>query len=218
MGKKLPRPAVLQRFGRLRVIIPEGRRKGRRAALCICDCEKVVAAEIRALYSGATKSCGCHSRQLLIERLTTHGLSLVPEYNIYNNIIQRCTNHRNTAWHHYGGRGIKVCQRWLDSFEAFYEDMGPRTSAKHSIERLDNDGHYCPENCVWATKRVQAFNRRSSRLITYQGRTQCLAAWAVEIGIKQVTLGGRIRSGWTVERALTQPVSTKQSTSYITER
>lgn len=107
----------------------------------------------------------------------------------------------------YAARGIKVCDRWRESFANFLADMGPRPSSRHSIERKDNNGHYEPDNCVWATSAEQLRNTRRTRKITFNGKTQCLRDWATEKGWPYTTLRNRFVRGWSVERALTEPIT-----------
>lgn len=137
----------------------------------------------------------------------THGHAFVgnrsPEYRTWNNMTQRCTNPKHTNFHRYGGRGITVCERWLNSFAAFLEDMGPKPTPKHEIERKDNDKGYSPDNCRWATHKEQCRNFGRNRLLTFDGKTMCISAWAEHLGIHRQTLKHRLDSGWTLERALT---------------
>jgi hypothetical protein len=118
-------------------------------------------------------------------------------------MIQRCTNPKRKDFHRYGGRGIKVCNRWL-TFENFLADMGPRPAGL-LLDRLNNDGDYEPSNCEWRTKAQQVRNRCTNRVLTYQGRTMCIMDWAAEIGAPWSSLFYRINRGWTVERALSEP-------------
>lgn len=137
----------------------------------------------------------------------THGLWRRPEYKTWENAIQRCTNPNHSSYERYGGRGIRVCEEWRDSFLAFFEHVGPRPSPAHSIDRIDNDGDYEPGNVRWATDREQRANTRRTRRLTFQGRTQSLAMWAQEMGIRKSTLHYRfVCLGWSAERALTTPV------------
>lgn len=150
-----------QRFGRLLVLEKAKKNKTEKIKWkCRCDCgnERVVLAA--SLRGGKTKSCGC----LLKEGShKTHGKSHTPEYKIWAGMIQRCTNPKTDNYKHYGGRGITVCERWRNSFEAFYEDMGHRPSKLHSVERINNDGNYEPDNCKWATKRKQSQNQQKRK-------------------------------------------------------
>lgn len=118
----------------------------------------------------------------------------------------RCHNPNSPAFDRYGGRGIRVCERWRDSFANFFTDMGPRPTPKHSLDRIDNSGNYKPENCRWATDVEQAQNMRKNRFLTHDGRTLCASEWARVIGVKPGTLERRLNAGWSVERALTEPL------------
>ena len=109
---------------------------------------------------------------------------------------QRCTNPKHRHWPRYGGRGIKICQRWLDSFEAFYEDMGPRLSRDHTLDRIDNDGDYCPENCRWATWEEQNSNQSQNVFLEWQGEVLCMAAAARAAGLDPARVSQRRRKGW----------------------
>jgi hypothetical protein len=128
------------------------------------------------------------------------------EYSIWANIRARCNNPGNTSYPKYGARGIRVCERWRADFLNFLEDMGRRPTPDHSIDRIDNDGDYAPENCRWATRKEQCRNRRSSKFIEFRGQTKTAAEWAELSGVGQRLLHWRLRRGWSVERALTEPV------------
>lgn len=123
-------------------------------------------------------------------------------------MIQRCENPNHKHYEKYARRGIKVCERWHD-FAAFLADMGERPSVKHSIERKDNDGNYELSNCVWATQADQMRNQERTHVIEYDGRLQCLTDWAIEKGLNPVTLSSRLRKGWSIDRALTEPTNTR---------
>lgn len=125
---------------------------------------------------------------------------------VWSSMIQRCHNPKNRGYPRYGGRGITVCDSWRTSFAVFCNDMGPKPSSKHTIERKDNDGPYDPSNCVWATVAEQNRNQRSNRRLTFNGKTYVMTAWAKITGIPYLTIRARIdRLGYSVERALTQP-------------
>lgn len=173
--------------------------------LCRCDCGNERAVRATRLTSEKSRCCGCRRvRPLGIVCGKKHGMSRTAEYSVWQQIHQRCYN---PAKRHarYCGRGIRVSEQW-QSFEAFYDDMGPRPSSEHSIERRDNDGNYEKSNCYWATSKEQARNRRTSRLLTFKGETRCLTEWAEVVGLRPITLTSRLRLGWSVERALTAPV------------
>ena len=134
--------------------------------------------------------------------------SVTPEMKlirfVWRSMINRCHRPEVENYPNYGGRGIAVCDRWRNSFDAFMSDMGERPPGG-TIERRDNDGPYSPENCFWATRTVQAKNKRNNRLITANGRTMTMADWARELGINPAAILYRIRAGWTAERAVTEP-------------
>lgn len=162
------------RFGRLRVIqVSHSQKRDRLKGTvlywkCICDCGTEVIIAAPNLYKGDAKSCGCYHKQILIASNTTHGLSNSTEYEIWAAMKQRCENPQNHAYSNYGGRGIAVCQRWRESFEAFYADMGPRPKDL-SIDRIDNDGNYEPGNCRWAALPHKTASRRSVRQWVFCG-------------------------------------------------
>ncbi len=129
-----------------------------------------------------------------------------PEYVAWNGMRARCHNPSNPNYARYGARGIRVCEAWRNSFETFLSDMGRKPSTKHSIERINNNGNYEPSNCRWATATEQANNRRSSRVIKFNEEEKTLAEWSRLSGVSVTTIYQRIKYGWSIERALTQPV------------
>ena len=134
-----------------------------------------------------------------------HGRNGTSEYNIWLSIKARCERETSHAFPDYGGRGIQLCLRWQD-FTKFFADMGIRPSSAHSIERKDNDGDYCPENCVWATKTEQGRNKRNNVLLTVDGETHPISTWAERYGLKYQTLHMRIRKGWPADAAVKTPL------------
>jgi hypothetical protein len=134
-----------------------------------------------------------------------------PEYPIYAAMKQRCYNTNCAEYENYGGRGIGVFQEWRDSFEAFIRDVGRRPSPEHSLDRYpDNDGNYEPGNVRWATIAEQQRNKRNNVMLTFNNETRCAADWADHLGMKRHTLDGRLKDGWSVERALTTPVAKRR--------
>jgi hypothetical protein len=177
---------------------------------CRCDCGKEVSVDASNLKH-CTFSCGCHRRESCGNLFRTHGDSGTPEYRIWCGMHKRCYNPNWKQYADYGGRGIKVCDRWRKSYANFLADIGRRPSPNHSLDRIDHDGDYSPENCRWATAVEQARNRRMARMLTYGGETMCLSAWAERYSLRAQTLGRRLRAGWDAERALTTPVEQQLS-------
>lgn len=165
---------------------------------CLCDCQNTSVVQGGHLVGGRTSSCGCSQK--------THGLRNSPEYLAWANMIQRCRNPNNPMYSYYGGRGIMVDARWVDSFESFYADMGPRPSSDHSIERRDVNGSYGPENCYWATTADQANNTRRNVFYEFRGQTKTESQLARDYGLSPQTLRQRLGAGLGLEEALTKPL------------
>lgn len=207
-------PSLLgQRFGRLIVLSrsPDKPRYYRRW-LCLCDCGTKKVIMQPSLRSGDARSCGCLHAEIRGAMSRTHGHAKQGnqscEYRTWSRMIFRCENPKDKRWKDYGGRGIRICKRWRNSFEQFLLDMGPRPSAIHSIDRFpNNDGNYEPGNCRWATRAQQANNSRANRKIKFSGRLLTVREWEDELGFNRATLHARLNMlGWSVEKALTTPV------------
>lgn len=193
-----------QKYGRLTVLAQAAcLRPGARRWVCRCDCGTICTVAGSNLRR-KTRSCGCLRRSLASERFSTHRMSHTSEYRIWTGMICRCENPHHISFPRYGGRGISVCVRWRQDFAAFYADLGPRPSRRHSLERLRNDGIYEPGNTVWSTPREQTRNKRNNRLLS-TGETVTDAA--ARVGLRRETLRYRLESGWPEERALHSPVT-----------
>lgn len=190
-------------FCRLTVIRKSEERSTPKAVfwMCKCECGKICYVKTIHLTSNRTKSCGCYSKEIK----TKHGLSKIGEtrklgYNSWDNMIRRCVNINDDRYHDYGGRGITVCNKWKNSFSDFILDMGDRPSPKHSIDRIDVNGNYEPDNCRWATQDQQSRNTRRNRWIEYNGEKKILADWAKDLKVSPCSLLKMIRKS-TVEFA-----------------
>ena len=165
---------------------------------CICGQEKFI--QKGHLTSGHTKSCGCYK----IKINTRHGMVRTKLYKVWVSMRERCRNKNSTSYYNYGGRGIIFCEEW-NQFENFYSwAMAHGYKEGMTIERIDNNGNYCPENCKWATRREQQNNTRRNHIIEFNGQTQTIAQWARQIGITAKKLSNRINySKWTLEQCMT---------------
>lgn len=191
-------------FGRWLVIERRGDIKGAAAWLCRCTCktERVVGGQ--SLRLGTSTSCGCYHSENQSRLRTKHGASFTPEYTAWAHMMQRCLNPDNPEYSNYGARGITVCQRWQTAAN-FIADMGQRPSPKHTLERVNNDKGYSPENCIWDTQKNQCRNKRTNRPITWNNKTQLITDWSRELGGAKHSLSTRLSRGWSLERAMTTP-------------
>lgn len=203
----VPKDIKGKKYGRLLVLSIAGRDKFRKVTWnCLCDCGNSVVVAGCSLRSGTTSSCGCYQKIACV----THGGYKSKEYKSWAEMLSRCNNPNTTAYHNYGGRGIRVCERWANSFATFLADMGPKPSPSHSIDRINNEGDYFPGNCRWATKKEQDTNRRQTRLYTLYGKTMCLKDWAKYARITYDALRGRIdRQGMSLEVAINTSLGRK---------
>lgn len=175
---------------------------------CDCSCgERGVVVFGYNLKNGNTESCGCVRVERSKERNTTHGMTETRIYAIWCDMIGRCYNENKDDFDRYGGRGIRVCDRWRgdDGFVNFLSDMGDRPSQNLSIDREDVNGDYCPDNCRWATQKQQQRNRRDNRIITFRGVTACLAEHCERENLPYSRTLARLDHGWSTERAFTEP-------------
>ena len=193
-----------QRFGRLTVIeraCPE--KKGKVYWICRCDCGNYSIVQSGNLKSGNTTGCGCMKIEGAKEANTTHGQTGTRLYKAWDSMRQRCNNPKKDHYKDYGGRGITVCDEWQNDFQAFYDwSMDNGYAENLTLDRIDADGNYCPENCRWATVKAQQNNRRNNHLITYNGETHTIAEWSEIVGVNRNTLKGRIRKGLPIEEVL----------------
>jgi hypothetical protein len=202
-----------QRFGRLLVIerVPAKPRKVN--FLCQCDCGKTAIVDSHHLKIGKTKSCGCWNTDCRIKYDHSRLVRKTPEYIAYHSMIQRCYKEGSQNWPRYGARGIGVCERWRKGFEFFYADMGNRPSKKHSLDRIDNDGDYSPENCRWATSHVQMNNIRANHWLTCDGISLTIMQWSRVYGVAETTIHTRLRKGWPEEAAIKLPPDVRKKWS-----
>ena len=195
-------------FNLLTAIREDGKSGTHTMWLCRCSCGSDKLKRVRAseLIAGTVRSCGCivreQARRNVREKLTTHGQSGSRVYQIWLAMKNRCLRKSNHQYKDYGGRGIKVCDRWLESFENFYADMGEPPTDAYTIERRNNDEGYSADNCIWATRTEQSNNKRSNRLVSCNGRTMTITQWSRELGIPPMTIHNRLKRGWTADEAL----------------
>lgn len=195
-----------QRFGRLTVIEEAGRNKNQNVIWsCRCDCGNITTALTSSLISGNTRSCGCLHKETFSAK--KHGKRNTRLYRIWYHMRERCNNKNAAHYSDYGGRGITVCKDWDSGFQPFYEwatSNGYKDGL--TIDRVDNNKGYSPDNCRWATYNEQARNKRNNLNITYNGKTQTLKEWANELGIRYTTLWQRLyKRGLSIEKAFKTP-------------
>lgn len=201
---------VGRRFGRLTVTAYYGKEPTRAGPIhyweCRCDCGELAYCNSTNLRTGNSQSCGCLKIEKTVDRSRTHGKTRTPEWIAWVGMRARCYDANSDSYKHYGARGIKVCDRWKDDFAAFYADMGPRPSSRHSIDRKDVNGNYEPGNCRWATPEEQASNKREHHFVEWQGERMILAEAIRRSGLPPKIADNRLRRGWSLERALTTPL------------
>lgn len=207
MKTKYPKDLTGMRFGRL-VALRVAKKTGEGCAndfwSCKCDCGNEVVVRRYGILSWNTRSCGCLSKDVHKKQ---RGLSHDLLYKKWMSMKRRCYDSRSLAYKNYGGRGIKVCDEWREHFIVFYEwciSSGYVEGNGKSLDRIDNDGDYSPDNCRWVDYKDQQNNKRRSRFVTFDGKTLTVAQWERETGISRSTIIGRLNRGWTAEKALTE--------------
>lgn len=202
-----------QKFGRLLVVSFSGRRERCTLWLCKCDCGNTTIVSTSALKSGNTKSCGCLHREYMIERnqkMAKHGAKTIDHerdrlYDIWISMRKRCNLPSSDAYKYYGGRGIKVCEEWDKDYIPFRDWALSNGYQKNlSIDRIDTNGNYCPENCRWVTAKTQANNRTNNRVIEYNGEARTIAEWSRITGLSYRIIQYRLDAGWEVQRIFEQ--------------
>lgn len=191
------KPMLGKRFGKLVVVAVESLDRHYNVKyLCDCDCGNTCTKLGGNLRRGASTSCGCET----YNHLKKHQMTSTPEYRAWTEMKRRCYDSSRIGYKNYGARGIAVCKEWIDSFENFYSDMGKRPD-NTSLDRIDNNGDYCPDNCRWATAVEQNVNKRNTTNVTYKGETLPLSEWAKKLGVNYQTFYSRIkRYSWDDER------------------
>lgn len=207
MPKKVRIDMTGQRYGSLIAVEYVGSRSGHALWKCICDCGNEVIVQACHLRSGHTQSCGCLHDMMAGNLNKTHGKRKTRLYRIWLNMKNRCGNPLDACYKHYGCRGITVCDEWKNDFQAFYDwAMANGYKEDLSIDRIDVNGNYEPNNCRWATTKEQANNKRTNRCIEAYGEKHTIKEWAEILNINYCTLYSRFKMGWDAERAL-QPSS-----------
>lgn len=202
-------------FGSLRVINPRYGTSNSKKILVLCFCKRCGTEKpiIKPSLLKGQVSCGCYQREVASRSPNlikpTHGMSRTRTYAIWAGMIERCSKPDSTGYKRYGGRGIKVVEKWL-KFESFLNDMGECPEGL-SIDRVNNDGDYCPENCRWATAFEQANNCSTNKLLTFRDQTQTVTQWATELSIPRTIIYDRLRRNWTIEETLTEPIHESMS-------
>lgn len=193
-----------QKFGILTVLseVVERNKNGHILYIVKCDCGKEKQVLGASLRSGMSRSC--NKCPLLTG---THGMWKSREFSIWSSLKDRCYNPNNPNYKNYGGRGITVCEKWLKSFENFYSDMGKSNDL--SVDRIDVNGNYCPENCRWATPTEQARNRTNNVLFLYRGEEKCASEWCEIYNMATSTFHNRLKRGWNIEKILEEPINIK---------
>ena len=193
------KPMIGKTFENWTVLEHDIERSVDRKTFYICECKCGTNRSVRAdvLRNGRSISCGCLKKEMLRERVTTHGMTKTPLHNVWIALKDRCTNPNNQRFKHYGGKGVKVCEEWKHDFQKFY-DFAIENGWKKglTIDRIDNDGDYTPENCHFITNRKQQLNKSNNNRVTINGETLTIKEWCDKSGINRNTFVWRLRNGW----------------------
>lgn len=186
-------------------------KQNRRRGLFTCECGKEIETTIWDVKHGHTKSCGCYHTEV-IRQAKTHGEASLRngysrEYVAWKAMKERCYSRSNVSYPNYGGRGIRVCQRWLNSFANFLADLGRKPTKSHSLDRINNNGNYTPKNCKWSTRSEQRRNSRCTlTYVEHDGKRLLITDWSKVSGVPEESISSRLRNGWPVQDAIFKPV------------
>lgn len=202
---------VGKKFGLLRVVErTENDKNGSPKWLCLCDCGNSIVVYGSCLRYGITKSCGCMRKEWNSNKHKKHEQSNSKLYGVWRSMKYRCNNPNCHAYENYGGRGIRVCDEWNGSFLSFMcwaNEAGYKEGL--SLDRIDVNGNYTPDNCRWATAKIQTNNQRNNRLLEYNDEIHTVSEWSEITGISRSAIYGRLKCGWSIDMALTKPVQTR---------
>jgi hypothetical protein len=188
------------KYGRL-IVLSLADNKGKKSRWnCLCDCGNKTKVTSSNLQTGHSLSCGCLKAETMSKNMFKHGKVRTRAYQSWEGMIFRCSNKNSTGYKYYGGRGIRVCDRW-ENFINFHEDMGDCPDGL-TIERINTNDDYKPGNCKWATYKEQNLNKRNNRYLSFNGTTKMLREWASDIGVCRSTIYRRIKKGWSIEKIL----------------
>lgn len=204
---------VGEKFGELTVLEktnkPNNAKRNNVWWKCLCSCGKQIDVPSEYLVNGTKKSCNCLQDR---SRKSLFGLSDTKLYRVYRSMLNRCYNSNDKSYKNYGGRGITICVEWRNDFIAFFEWATNNGYENHkTIERIDNNGNYCPENCKWAGFKEQLNNTRKNKKIEYKGESKTLAQWSDITGLPRWVIDKRIKNGWDIEKVMSTPIIHKFS-------